>query len=199
MTDRGDPGDGPGRFAEQLFDAWSNLDALSDRAVPPRPLTMQDLYAYATDPEAILATEQADLLARDPTLRAGLHRLLANTAELAVPRLAAAASFGRAGAGSQGGGSEGGGSEGGGRLMERRMAGCTVRFRESRMDARQVYVIVEFADPAASPDLLVASGPAGIEKQALPPAGGGRVQVLLDADAPLLALLADPETELFFL
>lgn len=164
------------RFATEALDALSQIDKVL--APAPGKVGFADLYAYAVDPAHEPAPQLLDALDRDTGLQADFQRLLKNTARYYMPEVAAASS---------------------GVLETREVDGCRIRFKESRADADQVYVIVEAtADASFVPEILFVTFPDGRTRRAELGGGrDGRVQILLERGSEIAQGLMDINTEVY--
>jgi hypothetical protein len=172
------PDDDTIRRAEDLY-VWRSVAEASQERKPG--LTFRDLYRYLTDPMVLLSSEQQGLLFTDRRLRSDFQRLkrdlVGSRGYGEIPPAAAAADRG---------------------LGERRFEGGTVRIVASEHHAGQVFVVLQFDDPANSPRALVLHSSEESAKLLLDkPDEEGVVQLLLDADneenARLIRLLRNPQ------
>ncbi len=167
--------------ARQLFESEDTvrqvIRGVADRDFRP-VIGFRRLHAYATGSGDIEDSELTRALAEDENLRADLHALLAKTALNHLPEVAAASS---------------------GELSSRESAGCRIRIEPSRAEPDQAYVIIELVDREAPfPTMLFTFNAEGrSDTLALPEGRDGVVQVLLDADAPVLESLKDHAAEVF--
>lgn len=170
------PPNATARFAAEALDALAHVDEVL--APAPGKVGFADLYAYAVDPAHQPTPRLLDALDRDAGLQADFQRLLKNTARYHMPEVAAAST---------------------GALESREADGCRIRFKASRADAEQVYVIVEAtADATFTPEILFVTYPDGRTRRA-ELAGGrdGKVQILLDRNSEIAQGLMDINTEVY--
>lgn len=82
---------------------------------------------------------------------------------------------------------------------ERQCDGCVIRLQASRAESDQVYLIIEVADQRRDmPTTLSVFNEAGaLEVLNLPAARNGVIQTIIDKNADLARLLADPKSETF--
>ena len=69
----------------------------------------------------------------------------------------------------------------------------------SRAEPKQTYVVIALAqaDARAPRSLFVSQREDRLIKQALPPAQGDTIQLLIESDSALAAALRDPQSEVF--
>jgi hypothetical protein len=172
------PDDGTIRRAEDLY-VWRSVAQAASAGKPA--LTFVDLYRYLTDPVVLLSREQQEFLFADPRLRSDFQRLkrdlIGSPGYGEIPAAAAAADRG---------------------LDERSFEGGTVRIAASEHHTGQVFVILQFDDPASSPTAIVLQSSEETAKLRLDkPDDQGVVQLLLDTGnqehACIIRLLRDPE------
>ena len=165
--------------AAQLFDALCARDGLGRAEAAPRvAIDFGTLYACATEPERPLPDQLVARLEEDADLAADFRRLLAKTAAYHGPRLAAASS---------------------GTTGHRAGSGFTIDLRPSRAEPAQTYVVIALAQAGglAPRSLFVSQREDRLIKQALPPAQGDTIQLLIESDSALAAALRDPQSEVF--
>ncbi len=167
--------------ARQLFESEDTvrqvIKGVAEKSHKP-VIGFRRLHAYATGTGDLDDAEISRALAEDANLQADLRALLAKTALNHLPEVAAASS---------------------GELTTRESAGCRIRIEPSRAEPDQAYVIIELVDREAPfPTMLFTFNAEGrSDTLALPEGRDGVVQVLLDADAPVLQSLRDHASEVF--
>lgn len=165
------------RKAAVAFDRLMTAQAALTPSASRRPVGPRDLIAYVGGDDDGRAAEVEAAMAADPRLRADLDHLLRRMAVLSLPRLAAASSGG---------------------VGQRTGEGCRIVLKQSRADASQVYVLIEFDDPALTPRaLFVCSRHRSHVRHPLPDAQGQTIQLLVDDGSELLAALQDVDAEVF--
>lgn len=163
------------RRAEQLYAARS---ALAETKGLRRRFGVAEIVQFLNDPSRSLSPDEQRALFANPRLRADYRRLKEQVTTFEVPALAAASS---------------------GSVNVRRFDGGSIAIHPSRMPG-QLYVIVRFEKPAASPRAMLLESTTGdLVKRVLPDADQqGEVMMVLnennEADATFLRLLADPTT-----
>ncbi len=167
-------------LAARLFDVFESEQELRRQPEPPEsePIAFSRLYAYATGARAEDA-EVAAALARDGGLRRDFQRLLARAAPYYMPQVAAAST---------------------GPVSERVGAGCRIRLEPSKAEAGQVYVIVELDDKEAQPGTMFVvdeDGEGRTQRQALPPARDGVIQILAAEGSELVRGLGNLKSEVY--
>lgn len=171
---------------EQVFHARLALRSLADEPAPkaangnrPKamPVDMRDLVAFARDPQSgALPSHWRDGLAQAPVVRDSLRRLFAKAATQHFPRAAAAATPGL--------------------LTEREANGWRLRLLPSRAESAQVFLLIDMAPHVTqAPCRLVASAEGALVVQPLPAPINGVIQLLLEAESELVALLGRTDTE----
>jgi hypothetical protein len=169
-------------LAEKVFDALSSLDEVTrpreEGATAAETVGFADLFAYATEPDSVMDDPLQRALAESPRLRDDLDHLLSRNAIYRFPRAAAASS---------------------GAVESREGEGFRIQLRASRAVESQVYVIIELADQSAEPPKTIhlAEPEDRYSKYALPEAQGGTIQMLVEADSPLVAALRDVHTDVY--
>ena len=171
-------------LAARLFDVFESEQELRRQPEPPEsePIAFSRLYAYASGARAEDA-EVAAALARDGGLRRDFQRLLARAAPYYMPQVAAAST---------------------GPVSERVGAGCRIRLEPSKAEAGQVYVIVELDDKEAQPGTMFVvdgdgegDGEGWTQRQALPPARDGVIQILAAEGSELVRGLGNLKSEVY--
>ncbi len=164
-------------LAAAIFTALDDLDRLE--AAPPAasPPGFAELYAFATDPQWGPSDQLTAALRADAALAADLERLLAKTSHARLPRLAAASS---------------------GLARKRDGARFSLEIKPSKAATAQVYLLIQLKDEGFRPKLLtVAAKGQEFARLSLPERQGMTLQLLLEADAPIVALLQNPESEVY--
>ena len=176
--DRGTPREIDLEFTERVVESLDVLDRLERPAAGAAPISVAELYAYATDPGHRPRRKFLEALIATPRLRDDLRHLLRNMAVSRLPEVAAASS---------------------GAIRSRDGDGCRIEFRASRADPGQVYVIISLAEAAPKvPTTLIVYDPQGrCVKVPLPEVQDGRIQLLVDADSDLARGLQDIATEVY--
>ena len=168
-----------GDFARALFVSLMQFDRLTDNIRSQSGgVSFGRLYAYATDPHAVMDEAMRAALDQDAALARSFDRLMTKTAAWCLPQAVAAST---------------------GLTTRREGSGCVISFRESMADPRQVYVIIEVeAMPANRPrSLFVRTADNAYEKFPLPEPDGETIQLLMESDSELVRKLRDVETEIF--
>jgi len=170
-------------FAEAVFIARDTLETLSQKTeetleTAGLAVSFDDIYQFATDPDATAGSALALALATNDRVRADLHRLLCRTAPMRPMTRAAASS---------------------GAITTRLGSGFEMILRESRADRGQIYLIIrlgQFSHPSPTTLFVINEG-AACRKVPLPVPTDGVIQMLLDVTSDLAASLCDPKTDVF--
>jgi hypothetical protein len=159
--------------ADKLYAARSAL-AETQPAAPQ--LGVGDIVQFLSDPQRSLTMDEQRALFTNARLRADYRRLKSQHSVVELPTVAAASD---------------------GKIDARRFEGGSVRIHPSRV-AGQVYVVLRFSGPAASPRSLVLESASGeIVKRLLPAVdASGEIMLVLDRERPddeaFLRLISDP-------
>ncbi|MEX2311249.1 MAG: hypothetical protein WD624_02230, partial [Rhodospirillales bacterium] len=173
------PADDPIRnLALAAIDAERQIDAMMQPVAGSGLLAFSTLFRYANDPGFELSDDAARCLAKNPAAMADLERLIAQSALVHLPTLAAAASE---------------------TLTRRETAEAIILMTPSRADPGQVYLSIDLMDAEAKRPTHLFAGSSGVDwhKLVLPPFAGPRTQVLLEAGHPILAALGDPRSVVY--
>lgn len=168
--------------AELTFDALSTMDKITDRGDASqdgaRKIGFSDLYTFATCSNSMMDEDLERALNQDDRLRENLDRLLDETAPYHGERVAAASS---------------------GKVSMREGNGFEIRLQESRATPQHVYIIIDLKDSKATqPTALFICGPHNLyQKQELPKAQDGIIQILADLDSKMVEALQDIDTRVF--
>ena len=174
------PADNPVRdLALAALDADAQARELMTPVTAAR-IAFSDLYRYATDPAFELSPSAQALLESDPNAAADLERLLAARPFTYMPRQAAAATSGP---------------------VRRETDAAILTLTPSRAAPDQTYLVIELVDPGAPPpaQLFARSADGGWTRIPLAKFDSARVQVLLETNGETVAVLSDPETEVYLL
>jgi hypothetical protein len=169
--------------AEQAFDALSLLDALTDHAATSQGVTRKfffsNLYDFVTGFDSTMDADLERALQNDERLRDDLDRLLDNSARYQAENVAAAST---------------------GVVNLRQGKGFEVRLHESQAAPQQTYIIIEFADPNATPPtaLFLCGAQATYLKKTLPKPQDGIIQILENSDSDMVVALRAIDTQVFF-
>jgi hypothetical protein len=173
------PADDPIReLALAAIDADHQITQLLQSGAAHARIPISTLYRFATDPGFDMSAELAARLDHDAVAQADLERIIAKSAMLHMPRLAAAASETNA---------------------RRETDQAVLTLTPSRADPGQVYLIIELRDPDAPRPSQLFAGSAGTLwcKLSLPPFSGSRTQVLIESDDAVVVALANPESVVY--
>lgn len=158
-------------------DALTTLRTNTDTAIAEPAICFNDLYRYATDPNAPVKEGFSRVLSTNPKLRNDMRILLERVAPLQPISRAAAAS---------------------GSTTTRFGTGFQMTLRESQADREQLYVIIKLQDQSCAPNtLFVISETEGCDRVPLPKPTDGTVQLLLGSNSALAMSLRDPKTDVF--
>jgi len=158
-------------------DALTNLQARSDNAAAEPTVCFNDLYRYATEPDAPVKAGLTRLISTNPKLRNDMRILLERVAPLRPISRAAASS---------------------GATTTRFGTGFQMTLRKSQADREQLYVIIKLQDQTCSPNtLFVINDTEGCDRIPLPEPTDGTVQLLLGSNSTLAVSLRDPKTDVF--
>ncbi len=173
------PADDPIRkLALAAIDADRQIDVLLSPVEGGGPLAISTLFRYVNDPGFELSDDAARRLAEHPAAMADLERLIAQSALVHLPTLAAAASD---------------------KVTRRETEHAVIFMTPSRTDPEQVYLSIDMVDPAARQPTHLFAGLPGSDwhKLALPPFAGARAQVLLEAGHPIFTILGNPQSVVY--
>lgn len=166
--------------AARMFEALDTVDTIRESvaSAASRRIGFGDLYAFASDPDRPMSSELVEALRADRRLEEDLVRLLDRTAVYRFPRAAAASS---------------------GPVARRDGELFRIALRPSRAEPSQVYIVIELVDLDAAPPQLIYVCRRGrpCEKHRLPVAHDGAIQILADANSPLVQALRDGGAEVF--
>lgn len=158
-------------------DALATLRTNGEANIAEPMICFNDLYRYATDPEAPLKEGFSRVLSTNPKLRNDMRILLERVAPLQPISRAAAAS---------------------GSTTTRFGTGFQMTLRESQADRDQLYVIIKLEDQSCTPNtLFVINDSEGCDRVPLPKPTDGTVQLLLGSNSTLAMSLRDPKTDVF--
>jgi len=167
------------QFVDAALRALTTMDHLMAGAGQAKQkISPSEMHAYAVNPSVQASPKLLHALKNDPDIQTDFRRLLDNTARYHLPQVAAASS---------------------GDITSRDSAGCKISFRPSRADDHQMYVIIEcIGDVTFSPEILfVYTATGDTERQKLPPAHNGRIQLLLDRESGIAKGLLDINSEVY--
>jgi hypothetical protein len=158
-------------------DALTNLQTKPDPAISEPTVCFNDLYRYATNPDAPVKAGLTQVISTNPKLRNDMRILLEQVAPLRPISRAAASS---------------------GSTTTRSGTGFQMTLRESQADREQLYVIIKLQDQACAPNtLFVINDSEGCNRIPLPEPTDGTVQLLLGSNSALAVSLRDPKTDVF--
>ncbi len=158
-------------------DALETLRTHADADIAEPTICFNDLYRYATDPEATVKEGFSRVLSTNPKLRNDMRILLERVAPLQPISRAAAAS---------------------GSTTTRFGTGFQMTLRESQADREQFYVIIKLQDQSCTPNtLFVINDSEWCDRVPLPKPTDGTVQLLLGSNSTLATSLRDPKTDVF--
>jgi hypothetical protein len=166
-------------FLDRVVDGLVETNSLTaDRIASHGKVSFGELYAYATDSNFSPSSDLLQALEGDAQLSADFQRLLANTAMLYMPQVAAASS---------------------GERQYREADGCRITFKASRADPNQMFVIFELIDKQATPPALmfICHTDNSCRRVVLADAIEGRIQLLVDKDSHIVRGLSDVSTEVY--
>lgn len=163
--------------AQHAADLWLDEGQGDARAAE---IAMPALYRAASDPSAFLPASLVGRMATDPSLRADFDRLLTRLAQCQFPRAAAASS---------------------GALTEREANGYTLRLKDSRANADQVYLLIDLpthgpARETPPQSLILRTAAGAVLKQALSAPLEGTIRVVLESASELVEALGDPASRI---
>ncbi|NKB21522.1 MAG: hypothetical protein GKS01_13600 [Alphaproteobacteria bacterium] len=166
--------------SEAIFiarEALATLQVETDPSTAEAVSCFNDLYRYATDPDAPVKSGLVQQLSTNPKLRNDMRILLERVAPLRPISRAAASS---------------------GSTTTRFGTGFQMTLRESQADHEQLYVIIKLQDLACTPNtLFVINDSEGCDRIPLPEPTDGTVQLLLGSNSTLAVSLRDPKTDVF--
>lgn len=158
-------------------DALTNLQSDPDPAIAEPVLCFNDLYRYATEPDAPVKAGLMQAISTNPKFRNDMRVLLERVAPLRPISRAAASS---------------------GSTTTRFGTGFQMTLRESHADREQLYVIIKLQDQGCTPNtLFVINDTEGCNRIPLPDPTDGTVQLLLGSKSALAMSLRDPKTDVF--
>jgi hypothetical protein len=159
------------------FDALTKLQPKPDPAIADPTVCFNDLYRYATEPNALVKVGLPQIISTDPKLRNDMRILLERVAPLRPISRAAASS---------------------GSTTTRFGTGFQMILRESQADREQLYVIIKLQDQSCAPNtLFVINDSEGCNRIPLPEPTDGTLQLLLSSNSALAVSLRDPKTDVF--
>jgi len=162
-------------FADSLgsMELLASIDGDASVSIAP-----SRLYAYATGaiqfPDEVIETA----LGQSPALRQVHRQMVSANATYRIGEAMAASEDS---------------------LLQRSGEGCSIRFEASKGERGHFYVIVELVDPElTSPQFLIVYGRDDVcHRFPLPAMRRGVIQFMVSPDDEFLALMRDPEAEIF--
>ncbi len=165
-------------LALAAIDADAQIDDLLPSDAEHGRIAFSTLYAYANDPDFVATPAFEKRLTADEAAMADLERLLENTSQIYMPKLAAASS---------------------GSVQKRETDDAVITLTTSRAEPEQIFVKIELKDsdiklPA---HLFARSGDGPWIRMALPAFMNTRTQILLSADDRLINILRSPDGQVY--
>ncbi len=167
-------------IAKRAFTALSILDSTKANRDSSKlsHISPAQLYAYASRPNFPIPFEVRHALKSNPRLRQSFHRLLIKCSNYYLPSVAAASS---------------------GEITEREAGNFRIRLHPSKVEPKQLYLIIEIlVDNISPPRLLILHDENGdYLKQPLPDPHDNQIQLLIQSDSELANAIRKHSSEIF--